>query len=147
MVVRIVHIGNETLESWETKGRAFSQSNVKLWAILGFFEKYSNLKSTGSVYFPECLPVPGQLYTTHLLSLDALLTVIDSTEAHCQAKVLNNLIQQERKEAARPGYEAVDGTREANNSESEFLSLRIPDLCLSLLYSLNPFSYTSHYFL
>uniref|UniRef100_A0AC11ETN5 Golgi brefeldin A resistant guanine nucleotide exchange factor 1 n=1 Tax=Ovis aries TaxID=9940 RepID=A0AC11ETN5_SHEEP len=67
--------------------------------------------------FQNAFPVSGQLYTTHLLSLDALLTVIDSTEAHCQAKVLNNLIQQERKEAARPGYEAVDGTREANNTE------------------------------
>lgn len=31
----------------------------------------------------------GQLYTTHLLSLEALLTVIDSIEAHCQAKVVN----------------------------------------------------------
>lgn len=76
--------------------------------------------------FQNAFPVSGQLYTTHLLSLDALLTVIDSTEAHCQAKVLNNLIQQERKEAARPGYEAVDGTREANSSERNFFSLRIP---------------------
>ncbi|XP_065750360.1 Golgi-specific brefeldin A-resistance guanine nucleotide exchange factor 1 isoform X16 [Phocoena phocoena] len=67
--------------------------------------------------FQNSFPVSGQLYTTHLLSLDALLTVIDSTEAHCQAKVLNNLTQQEKKEAARPGCEAVDGTREANNTE------------------------------
>lgn len=63
----------------------------------------------------------GQLYTTHLLSLDALLTVIDSTEAHCQAKVLNNLTQQEKKEAARPNYEAVDATREVSNSKRHFL--------------------------
>uniref|UniRef100_A0A8C0TM18 Golgi-specific brefeldin A-resistance guanine nucleotide exchange factor 1 n=1 Tax=Canis lupus familiaris TaxID=9615 RepID=A0A8C0TM18_CANLF len=65
----------------------------------------------------NAFPVSGQLYTTHLLSLDALLTVIDSTEAHCQAKVLNSLTQQEKKEAARSGYEAVDGTRESSNSE------------------------------
>lgn len=64
----------------------------------------------------NAFPVSGQLYTTHLLSLDALLTVIDSTEAHCQAKVLNTLTQQEKKETARPGYEAVDGTQETNSS-------------------------------
>ncbi|KAL2769359.1 Golgi-specific brefeldin A-resistance guanine nucleotide exchange factor 1 isoform 6 [Daubentonia madagascariensis] len=67
--------------------------------------------------FQNAFPVSGQLYTTHLLSLDALLTVIDSTEAHCQAKVLNNLTQQEKKETARPSYETVDGTREASNTE------------------------------
>lgn len=40
----------------------------------------------------------GQLYTTHLLSLEALLTVIDSTEAHCQAKVLSSTAQQDQSE-------------------------------------------------
>ncbi|XP_028628512.1 Golgi-specific brefeldin A-resistance guanine nucleotide exchange factor 1 isoform X2 [Grammomys surdaster] len=65
----------------------------------------------------NAFPVSGQLYTTHLLSLDALLTVIDSTEAHCQAKVLNTLNQQEKKETARPGFEAVDGNPETNKSE------------------------------
>uniref|UniRef100_A0A8C7P6Y8 Golgi-specific brefeldin A-resistance guanine nucleotide exchange factor 1 n=1 Tax=Oncorhynchus mykiss TaxID=8022 RepID=A0A8C7P6Y8_ONCMY len=44
----------------------------------------------------NAFPVSGQLYTTHLLSLEALLTVIDSTEAHCQAKVLNNTAQQDQ---------------------------------------------------
>ncbi|XP_069316633.1 Golgi-specific brefeldin A-resistance guanine nucleotide exchange factor 1 isoform X9 [Eulemur rufifrons] len=67
--------------------------------------------------FQNAFPVSGQLYTTHLLSLDALLTVIDSTEAHCQAKVLNNLTQQEKKDTTRPSYETVDGTREASNTE------------------------------
>uniref|UniRef100_A0A8C7UA00 Golgi-specific brefeldin A-resistance guanine nucleotide exchange factor 1 n=1 Tax=Oncorhynchus mykiss TaxID=8022 RepID=A0A8C7UA00_ONCMY len=43
----------------------------------------------------NAFPVSGQLYTTHLLSLEALLTVIDSTEAHCQAKVLNRTTQQD----------------------------------------------------
>ncbi|XP_062959617.1 Golgi-specific brefeldin A-resistance guanine nucleotide exchange factor 1 isoform X11 [Cynocephalus volans] len=65
----------------------------------------------------NAFPVSGQLYTTHLLSLDALLTVIDSIEAHCQAKVLNNLTQQEKKETTRPSCEAVDGTQESSNTE------------------------------
>ncbi|XP_016133551.1 Golgi-specific brefeldin A-resistance guanine nucleotide exchange factor 1-like [Sinocyclocheilus grahami] len=47
----------------------------------------------------NAFPVSGQLYTTHLLSLEALLTVIDSTEAHCQAKVLNSAAQQDQSES------------------------------------------------
>ena len=47
------------------------------------------------VVLQNAFPVSGQLYTTHLLSLEALLTVIDSTEAHCQAKVLNRTTQQD----------------------------------------------------
>lgn len=87
----------------------------------------------------------GQLYTTHLLSLDALLTVIDSTEAHCQAKVLNNLTQQEKKEAGKPNCEAVDGTREASNSKRHFFEdPRV--LCLSFLYS-ESFLLLSYHFL
>ncbi|XP_061693908.1 Golgi-specific brefeldin A-resistance guanine nucleotide exchange factor 1 isoform X4 [Syngnathoides biaculeatus] len=38
----------------------------------------------------NAFPVSGQLFTTHLLSLEALLTVIESIEAHCQAKVQDN---------------------------------------------------------
>lgn len=87
----------------------------------------------------------GQLYTTHLLSLDALLTVIDSTEAHCQAKVLNNLTQQEKKEAGKPNCEAVDGTQEASNSKRHFFEdPRV--LCLSFLYS-ESFLLLSYHFL
>lgn len=55
------------------------------------------------MFFPLLLqnafPVSGQLYTTHLLSLEALLTVIDSTEAYCQAKVLNSTAQKDQSEA------------------------------------------------
>jgi brefeldin A-resistance guanine nucleotide exchange factor 1 len=29
------------------------------------------------------------LYNTHLLSLDALLTIIDSIEGHCHSRILN----------------------------------------------------------
>lgn len=54
------------------------------------------------MFFPLLLqnafPVSGQLYTTHLLSLEALLTVIDSTEAYCQAKVLSSTAQQDQSE-------------------------------------------------
>lgn len=46
----------------------------------------------------NAFPVTGQLYTTHLLSLEALLTVIDSIEDHCQAKVINGSPQQDQVE-------------------------------------------------
>lgn len=46
----------------------------------------------------NAFPVTGQLYTTHLLSLEALLTVIDSIEDHCQAKVINSTPQQDQLE-------------------------------------------------
>lgn len=97
--------------------------------------------------FQNAFPVSGQLYTTHLLSLDALLTVIDSTESHCQAKVLNTLNQQEKKETARPGFEAVDGNPETNKCEKRlilfffsfsFLSF-LPPLHLPSLLSLEFF--------
>nr|XP_013013704.1 Golgi-specific brefeldin A-resistance guanine nucleotide exchange factor 1 isoform X11 [Cavia porcellus] len=78
------------------------------------FEELTKLLSKNA------FPVSGQLYTTHLLSLEALLTVIDSTEAHCQARVLNNLTQQEKRETARPSYEAIDDIREASNADKKF---------------------------
>ncbi len=56
----------------------------------------------------NAFPVSGQLYTTHLLSLEALLTVIDSTEAHCQAKVGNSTAQQEQSETLLADGEGSD---------------------------------------
>lgn len=38
--------------------------------------------------FQNAFPVSG-LFTTHLLSLDALLTVVDSIEQHCHSRILN----------------------------------------------------------
>jgi brefeldin A-resistance guanine nucleotide exchange factor 1 len=38
--------------------------------------------------FQNAFPVSG-LYNTHLLSLDALLTIIDSIEGHCHSRILN----------------------------------------------------------
>ncbi|XP_077999496.1 Golgi-specific brefeldin A-resistance guanine nucleotide exchange factor 1-like [Glandiceps talaboti] len=43
----------------------------------------------------NAFPVSG-LYTTHLLSLDALLTVIDSIEAHCHNKILSGMAAQQQ---------------------------------------------------
>ncbi|XP_069741695.1 Golgi-specific brefeldin A-resistance guanine nucleotide exchange factor 1 isoform X1 [Narcine bancroftii] len=80
---------------------------VQLWRIPSFAtELYINFdcdfyccnlfEDLTKLLSKNAFPVSGQLYTTHLLSLEALLTVIDSTEAHCQARVLNNTLQQDR---------------------------------------------------
>ncbi|KAM7384982.1 hypothetical protein PAMP_001086 [Pampus punctatissimus] len=82
---------------------------VQLWRIPSFVtELYINydcdfycsnlFEDLTKLLSKNAFPVSGQLYTTHLLSLEALLTVIDSTEAHCQAKVLNNTAQQDQSE-------------------------------------------------
>lgn len=72
----------------------------------------------------NAFPVSGQLYTTHLLSLEALLTVIDSTEAHCQAKVLNSASQLDQSESSTvEGDSSVntitDSTIGGQNQESQ----------------------------
>ncbi|XP_028278427.1 Golgi-specific brefeldin A-resistance guanine nucleotide exchange factor 1 isoform X2 [Parambassis ranga] len=83
---------------------------VQLWRIPSFVtELYINydcdfycsnlFEDLTKLLSKNAFPVSGQLYTTHLLSLEALLTVIDSIEAHCQAKVLNNTTQQDQSEA------------------------------------------------
>ncbi|KAM6956606.1 Golgi-specific brefeldin A-resistance guanine nucleotide exchange factor 1 [Aplochiton taeniatus] len=76
----------------------------------------------------NAFPVSGQLYTTHLLSLEALLTVIDSTEAHCQAKVLNSNGQQDESNTVLAEGEgstidstdtATDGNRMGRGSDGQ----------------------------
>ncbi|KAK5617386.1 G-box binding factor [Crenichthys baileyi] len=78
---------------------------VQLWRIPSFVtELYINydcdfycsnlFEDLTKLLSKNAFPVSGQLYTTHLLSLEALLTVIDSIEAHCQSKVVNNTTQQ-----------------------------------------------------
>ncbi|XP_017277213.1 Golgi-specific brefeldin A-resistance guanine nucleotide exchange factor 1 isoform X2 [Kryptolebias marmoratus] len=80
---------------------------VQLWRIPSFVtELYINydcdfycsnlFEDLTKLLSKNAFPVSGQLYITHLLSLEALLTVIDSIEAHCQAKVLNNTAQQDQ---------------------------------------------------
>ncbi|XP_076020136.1 Golgi-specific brefeldin A-resistance guanine nucleotide exchange factor 1 isoform X2 [Genypterus blacodes] len=90
---------------------------VQLWRIPSFVtELYINydcdfycsnlFEDLTKLLSKNAFPVSGQLYTTHLLSLEALLTVIDSTEAHCQAKVLNSASQQDQSETMLAEAEA-----------------------------------------
>ncbi|XP_070398322.1 Golgi-specific brefeldin A-resistance guanine nucleotide exchange factor 1 isoform X4 [Nothobranchius furzeri] len=80
---------------------------VQLWRIPSFVtELYINydcdfycsnlFEDLTKLLSKNAFPVSGQLYTTHLLSLEALLTVIDGIEAHCQAKVGNTTSQQDQ---------------------------------------------------
>ncbi|XP_036402027.1 Golgi-specific brefeldin A-resistance guanine nucleotide exchange factor 1 isoform X1 [Megalops cyprinoides] len=98
---------------------------VQLWRIPSFVtELYINydcdyycsnlFEDLTKLLSKNAFPVSGQLYTTHLLSLEALLTVIDSTEAHCQAKVLNNTAQQDQSETV-----AVEGEGTVNSSSTD----------------------------
>ncbi|XP_016355977.1 Golgi-specific brefeldin A-resistance guanine nucleotide exchange factor 1-like [Sinocyclocheilus anshuiensis] len=105
---------------------------VQLWRIPSFVtELYINYDSDfycsnlfedlTKLLSKNAFPVSGQLYTTHLLSLEALLTVIDSTEAHCQAKVLNSAAQQDQSESTTVGGDSsvntiTDSTTEAGKS-------------------------------
>ncbi|KAK1791614.1 hypothetical protein P4O66_013617 [Electrophorus voltai] len=101
---------------------------VQLWRIPGFVtELYINYdcdfycshlfedltKLLSKVIYPiqNAFPVSGQLYTTHLLSLEALLTVIDSTEAHCQAKVMNSAGEQDQSDSIN-----IEGETTVNTS-------------------------------
>ncbi|XP_055026816.2 Golgi-specific brefeldin A-resistance guanine nucleotide exchange factor 1 isoform X7 [Misgurnus anguillicaudatus] len=105
---------------------------VQLWRIPSFVtELYINydcdfycsnlFEDLTKLLSKNAFPVSGQLYTTHLLSLEALLTVIDSTEAHCQAKVLNSAAQQDQSESTTGEANGsvstlTDSTTEAGNS-------------------------------
>ncbi|XP_069705453.1 Golgi-specific brefeldin A-resistance guanine nucleotide exchange factor 1 isoform X3 [Periplaneta americana] len=96
-------------------------SVVQLWRIPGFVtELYLNYDC--DLYCPNlfedltkllsknAFPVSG-LYNTHLLSLDALLTIIDSIEGHCHSRILN-----ERQEDKR----ALDSSAvKASSSEAD----------------------------
>ncbi|XP_074089935.1 Golgi-specific brefeldin A-resistance guanine nucleotide exchange factor 1 isoform X3 [Macrotis lagotis] len=130
-LMEIITVENPKMP-YEMKEMAL-EAIVQLWRIPSFVtELYINydcdyycsnlFEDLTKLLSKNAFPVSGQLYTTHLLSLDALLTVIDSTEAHCQAKVLNNLIQQEKKEATKPNPEMVDGTKEVSSSSEQAAS-------------------------
>ncbi|KAM4704421.1 Golgi-specific brefeldin A-resistance guanine nucleotide exchange factor 1 [Rhinophrynus dorsalis] len=99
---------------------------VQLWRIPSFVTEIyinydcdyycSNLfEDLTKLLSKNAFPVSGQLYTTHLLSLEALLTVIDSTEAHCQAKILSNTSQQDKREAGKATMDVSEGTNESGN--------------------------------
>nr|XP_033796317.1 Golgi-specific brefeldin A-resistance guanine nucleotide exchange factor 1 isoform X2 [Geotrypetes seraphini]XP_033796319.1 Golgi-specific brefeldin A-resistance guanine nucleotide exchange factor 1 isoform X2 [Geotrypetes seraphini] len=110
---------------------------VQLWRIPSFVtELYINydcdyycsnlFEDLTKLLSKNAFPVSGQLYTTHLLSLEALLTVIDSTEAHCQAKVLSNTVQQE-KTAVKTTMDVSDSTKEmSSNSEKHLTEGKVP---------------------
>lgn len=89
-------------------------------------------------YFQNAFPVSGQLYTTHLLSLEALLTVIDSTEAHCQAKILRNTLQQDKKET---GKTTVDNSEKSLESLNGKVNVS-PNVLFSLLVCVPVFNDT-----
>ncbi|KAI5108102.1 Golgi-specific brefeldin A-resistance guanine nucleotide exchange factor 1 isoform X1, partial [Silurus meridionalis] len=105
---------------------------VQLWRIPSFVtELYINydcdfycsnlFEDLTKLLSKNAFPVSGQLYTTHLLSLEALLTVIDSTEAHCQAKVMTRAAEQEHSEtltaeAEAPVYNTTDAATEAGKT-------------------------------
>ncbi|XP_069837951.1 Golgi-specific brefeldin A-resistance guanine nucleotide exchange factor 1 [Dendropsophus ebraccatus] len=99
---------------------------VQLWRIPSFVtELYINydcdyycsnlFEDLTKLLSKNAFPVSGQLYTTHLLSLEALLTVIDSTEAHCQAKILSNTLQ-DKKEAVKNVADSAEISEDPGNS-------------------------------
>uniref|UniRef100_A0A8C1E4V3 Golgi-specific brefeldin A-resistance guanine nucleotide exchange factor 1 n=1 Tax=Cyprinus carpio carpio TaxID=630221 RepID=A0A8C1E4V3_CYPCA len=116
--------------AYEMKEMAL-EAIVQLWRIPSFVtELYINydcdfycsnlFEDLTKLLSKNAFPVSGQLYTTHLLSLEALLTVIDSTEAHCQAKVLNSAAQQDQSESTT-GQESQDGRQNfSHNSDLVF---------------------------
>ncbi|XP_072534053.1 Golgi-specific brefeldin A-resistance guanine nucleotide exchange factor 1 isoform X1 [Salminus brasiliensis] len=125
---------------------------VQLWRIPSFVtELYINydcdfycsnlFEDLTKLLSKNAFPVSGQLYTTHLLSLEALLTVIDSTEAHCQAKVMNSAAEQDQSEtltvegettvssstdAATDSVKVVPDSNEQTTVESEVSSVCPP---------------------
>ncbi|XP_062852207.1 Golgi-specific brefeldin A-resistance guanine nucleotide exchange factor 1 isoform X3 [Trichomycterus rosablanca] len=102
---------------------------VQLWRIPSFVtELYINydcdfycsnlFEELTKLLSKNAFPVSGQLYTTHLLSLEALLTVIDSTEAHCQAKVMNSGEQEQSETLTAEGELSVHTTTDAGLTEA-----------------------------
>uniref|UniRef100_A0A8B9ZHN7 Golgi-specific brefeldin A-resistance guanine nucleotide exchange factor 1 n=1 Tax=Anas platyrhynchos TaxID=8839 RepID=A0A8B9ZHN7_ANAPL len=132
-LMEIITVENPKMP-YEMKEMAL-ESIVQLWRIPSFVtELYINydcdyycanlFEELTKLLSKNAFPVSGQLYTVHLLSMEALLTVIDSTEAHCQAKVLSNIHQQE-KEVVKSSPETMNSTKETNNSKIPFLDVLI----------------------
>uniref|UniRef100_A0A674KDN9 Golgi-specific brefeldin A-resistance guanine nucleotide exchange factor 1 n=1 Tax=Terrapene triunguis TaxID=2587831 RepID=A0A674KDN9_9SAUR len=145
-LMEIITVENPKMP-YEMKEMAL-EAIVQLWRIPSFVtELYINydcdyycsnlFEDLTKLLSKNAFPVSGQLYTTHLLSLEALLTVIDSTEAHCQAKVLSNIHQQE-KEVVKPSTETASSTKEPSNiTVSTALSKTESSLSLSFLAEKN----------
>ncbi|KAF1455680.1 Golgi-specific brefeldin A-resistance guanine nucleotide exchange factor 1, partial [Spheniscus mendiculus] len=129
-LMEIITVENPKMP-YEMKEMAL-EAIVQLWRIPSFVtELYINydcdyycanlFEELTKLLSKNAFPVSGQLYTVHLLSLEALLTVIDSTEAHCQDKVLSNIHQQE-KEVVKSSPETVNSTKETSNNNERVLS-------------------------
>ncbi|XP_050754598.1 Golgi-specific brefeldin A-resistance guanine nucleotide exchange factor 1 [Gymnogyps californianus] len=129
-LMEIITVENPKMP-YEMKEMAL-EAIVQLWRIPSFVtELYINydcdyycanlFEELTKLLSKNAFPVSGQLYTVHLLSLEALLTVIDSTEAHCQAKVLSNMHQQE-KEVVKSSPETMNSTKETSNNNERVLS-------------------------
>ncbi|XP_067995850.1 Golgi-specific brefeldin A-resistance guanine nucleotide exchange factor 1 isoform X5 [Melanerpes formicivorus] len=129
-LMEIITVENPKMP-YEMKEMAL-EAIVQLWRIPSFVtELYINydcdyycanlFEELTKLLSKNAFPVSGQLYTVHLLSLEALLTVIDSTEAHCQAKVLSNIHQQE-KEVVKSSPETMNNTKETSNNSERVLS-------------------------
>ncbi|NWQ95299.1 GBF1 factor, partial [Burhinus bistriatus] len=129
-LMEIITVENPKMP-YEMKEMAL-EAIVQLWRIPSFVtELYINydcdyycanlFEELTKLLSKNAFPVSGQLYTVHLLSLEALLTVIDSTEAHCQAKVLSSIHQQE-KEAVKSSLETMNSTKETSNNNERVLS-------------------------
>ncbi|KAM9011166.1 Golgi-specific brefeldin A-resistance guanine nucleotide exchange factor 1 isoform 5-T7 [Ara ararauna] len=129
-LMEIITVENPKMP-YEMKEMAL-EAIVQLWRIPSFVtELYINydcdyycanlFEELTKLLSKNAFPVSGQLYTVHLLSLEALLTVIDSTEAHCQAKVLSNIHQQE-KEVVKSSPETMNSTKETSNNNEKVLS-------------------------
>ncbi|NXW39810.1 GBF1 factor, partial [Nyctiprogne leucopyga] len=129
-LMEIITVENPKMP-YEMKEMAL-EAIVQLWRIPSFVtELYINydcdyycanlFEELTKLLSKNAFPVSGQLYTVHLLSLEALLTVIDSTEAHCQAKVLSNIYQQE-KELIKSSPETMNSTKETSNNNERVLN-------------------------
>ncbi|NXG42685.1 GBF1 factor, partial [Psilopogon haemacephalus] len=129
-LMEIITVENPKMP-YEMKEMAL-EAIVQLWRIPSFVtELYINydcdyycanlFEELTKLLSKNAFPVSGQLYTVHLLSLEALLTVIDSTEAHCQAKVLSNMHQQE-KEVVKSSPDTTNSTKETSNDNERVLS-------------------------
>uniref|UniRef100_A0A8B9NQF9 Golgi-specific brefeldin A-resistance guanine nucleotide exchange factor 1 n=1 Tax=Accipiter nisus TaxID=211598 RepID=A0A8B9NQF9_9AVES len=139
-LMEIITVENPKMP-YEMKEMAL-EAIVQLWRIPSFVtELYINydcdyycanlFEELTKLLSKNAFPVSGQLYTVHLLSLEALLTVIDSTEAHCQAKVLSNIHQQE-KEVVKSSPETMSSTKETSNSKTPFFDFFYIKLSLVL---------------
>ncbi|XP_074929036.1 Golgi-specific brefeldin A-resistance guanine nucleotide exchange factor 1 isoform X7 [Chelonoidis abingdonii] len=139
-LMEIITVENPKMP-YEMKEMAL-EAVVQLWRIPSFVtELYINydcdyycsnlFEDLTKLLSKNAFPVSGQLYTTHLLSLEALLTVIDSTEAHCQAKVLSNIHQQE-KEVVKPSTETASSTKEPSNNNEKVSEGNSPNVVTEL---------------